>query len=139
MIEEKRKKRLLYFCWKSMLYRCNNEQHYAYHSYGGRGIKVSIEWYNFNSFYNDMGPSWKLGLQLDRVDNEKGYFLKNCQWATRSQQTRNRRTSIFLKNGKTISESARIIGITNSTLTKRIKKWGEEKALSQAKYLNKSH
>jgi len=36
--------------------RCNYKKGLFYHRYGGRGI--SIEWKNFNDFYNDMNSTW---------------------------------------------------------------------------------
>lgn len=32
-----------------------------------------------------------IGLTLERVNNNKGYFKENCRWATRAEQNRNQR------------------------------------------------
>lgn len=60
---------------------------------------------------------------LDRVDNEKGYFLENCRWATGQEQARNRRSSRLLEyNGETkcVTEWAETLGIPYLALSKRI-------------------
>jgi hypothetical protein len=75
--------------WRSMLYRCDNPNYREFAHYGGRGIKVCIEWYDFNTFCVDMGERPE-GHTLDRIDNEKGYCKENCRWATSKEQNSNR-------------------------------------------------
>ena len=31
------------------------------------------------------------GLQIDRINNDKGYSLENCRWVTAAQNAKNRR------------------------------------------------
>lgn len=58
---------------------------------GGRGISVEQEsWKSFSNFLDDMGIQPK-GLQLERIDNDRGYSRSNCKWATKSEQMKNRR------------------------------------------------
>jgi hypothetical protein len=73
-----------------MRQRCEDPRHKSYNRYGGRGIKVCERWQTFVNFLADMGPK-PSDLQLERVDNEKGYEPGNCVWATRSEQAKNRR------------------------------------------------
>jgi len=79
-----------YRCWVSMRQRCFNSNHKAYVDYGGRGITICDRWLVFENFYADMGDPAD-GMSLDRIDNDANYEPSNCQWASRLQQTHNRR------------------------------------------------
>lgn len=74
-----------------MLQRCTNPNDPAYRHYGGRGITVCERWQSFENFLADMGERPE-GLTLDRTDNEGNYEPGNCKWATRAQQSANRRS-----------------------------------------------
>lgn len=82
--------------WDKMWTRAN---HPPDNGYGKLNIfTVNLRWKSFNNFYVDMGDRPK-GMTLDRIDNGKGYGKDNCRWATRKEQTRNRRVTI-LNEGK---------------------------------------
>jgi hypothetical protein len=87
----------IYRIWAKIKMRCTNTNDPSYKDYGGRGINMCDEWFNsFEQFYKDMGDKPE-GLSLDRIDNNKGYFKENCRWATKSEQSKNRRNTIFLE------------------------------------------
>jgi hypothetical protein len=71
--------------------RCSNPGNPAYHNYGGRGITVCKRWDSFKAFAADMGPHPGNGLTFDRENNDKGYYKRNCRWATRRVQRHNQR------------------------------------------------
>lgn len=80
-----------YSVWLNMKQRCYNPKNGAYMNYGGRGIIMCDEWKNsFSAFLKDMGTRPKR-YTLDRIDNNKGYSLDNCRWATPAEQNVNQR------------------------------------------------
>lgn len=82
-----------YSTWQAMLKRCRDKNHIAYKNYGGRGIKVCDEWLIFINFFRDMGDR-PHKMTLDRIDNEGNYEKANCRWATRVEQSQNKRSTI---------------------------------------------
>lgn len=138
-------KNRLYRVWSDMKRRCNNPKRKDYIHYGGRGIKVCEKWENsFLSFMEDMEPSYREGLELDRADTNGDYSPENCRWVTRREQVKNRRnfgskfdTKIIEKDGIVLcqSEWSEILGLGEKTISDRINKlgWDKDTALSGPK------
>ena len=129
----------LYQIWRGMKCRCYNETDKAYIDYGGRGITVCDEWRNdFKSFYNwAIENGWKKGLINDRSDNDKGYSPDNCRFVNDGVSMRNTRRNVNITyNGvtKCITDWANDIGISVTSVQKRLKIWGDlEKVLTTPK------
>lgn len=83
----------IYRVWCSMQQRCYHPNCKAYRHYGGRGIRVCKKWrgsyLNFRSWA--MANGYSDNLQIDRIDNNKGYSPQNCRFVTASQNVVNRR------------------------------------------------
>jgi len=87
-------KTAIFKSWISMISRCRTVTDKNYAQYGGRGITVCDRWLKFENFYADMGQRPE-GMQLDRIDNDKGYSPDNCRWVTPRENVLNsRRCSI---------------------------------------------
>ena len=84
-------KHRLYRTWLHIIERCTDAEHKHYKSYGGRGIAVCSRWLDVRLFIEDMFPSYREELSIDRIDNNLGYSKENCRWATKAVQVRNTR------------------------------------------------
>lgn len=120
-----------YRAWIQMKSRCMNEANTGYKDYGGRGIKVCERWLDFDEFWKDMGPTWRKGLSLDRIEVNGHYETGNCRWATPKEQGNNRRTNRLVKcpdgSERTVTEAAEKFGISRETIFSRIRYgWGDE-------------
>ena len=80
-----------YSVWKSVRNRCNNPKNEHYQWYGARGIKVCERWDSYENFIADMGPRPSNKHSIERVNNDGNYEPANCKWATKLEQSRNRR------------------------------------------------
>lgn len=121
-----------HIAWDAMKQRCLNKNHINYKNYGARGIAVCERWLSYDNFYHDMGNP-EHGYTLDRTDNNKGYSLNNCTWATWKQQANNKRNNHYLtyKNEtKTLQQWGEKLGLKPNTILTRIRRgWSITKAL----------
>lgn len=123
---------LEYRSWAGMRARCLSEKSAGYENYGGRGIGIYDRWIDsFPNFLADMGHRPSPNHSLERIDNDKGYSPDNCRWATKKDQNRNRRDSVFVTiDGVTLvaSEWIERSGIHTDTVRARVrrgKSWKE--------------
>lgn len=80
----------LYNIWNGIKGRVLNPKNKDYKYYGLKGITISDRWLKIENFIEDMYPSYKEGLTIDRIDNNLGYCKENCRWATMVTQQRNK-------------------------------------------------
>jgi len=124
-VKHGRSKDDVYMAWAAMKDRCSNPNSPNYKHYGGRGIKVCERWEFFENFIQDMGER-PTGMTLDRIDNNGGYELANCRWATWEEQCGNKRphpkTRTLELGGEshTVSEWAKITGIKKAVIFRRL-------------------
>lgn len=125
-----------------MHYRCENENHPQYKDYGGKGITVCNEWSmdNAEAFISwALEHGWKQGLEIDRIDNEKGYFPENCRFVSRKENSRNRSSNKqVVINGETMLlceaiERFCVVSVKEFERRYYHRKWPLEKALFQEK------
>lgn len=84
----------LWNTYNAMKQRCYYRDGGQYKDYGGRGIKVCERWLeNFWNFVEDMFPSYKNGLTIDRINNDGDYEPSNCRWLTLADNVRNSRSA----------------------------------------------
>jgi len=128
--------------WESMKERCNNPNCKNYPNYGGRGIKVSNEWLDFNNFKKDMYDDYLKHVEIhgernttiERENNNLGYSKENCSWKTMKEQANNRRTNhliTYKRKTLTIAQWEKETGIKQSVICKRLKMgWTIKNALT---------
>jgi len=125
-----------YNSWNNMKFRCYNQKATQYAFYGGRGIKVCNEWkVSFDQFVEDMGIRPER-TTLDRINPDGNYEPGNCRWATKSEQSRNRRSAkLVTVCGEPMNacDAAAVIGIKRATLYQRLSCMDEGRAISTGK------
>lgn len=110
--------------WRGMMSRCHKPTDHRWERYGGRGIQVCPEWHDFDTFRIWAEANGYLAtLEIDRIDNEQGYFPKNCRFVTRAENVRNRAVTRLVEvDGTTMSLAAAAegAGIKYATLKGRL-------------------
>lgn len=124
-----------YRAWQTMRLRCTVPTNRAWPDYGGRGITVCDRWRDdFRAFLADMGSKPSSAHEIDRIDNDRGYEPGNCRWVTRSENNRNRRSTLWIEyqgERRRRIDLAEEFGIPSDTLAFRLRSgWSVEEALT---------
>ena len=89
----------IYQIWAGMKARCNpNSDGRDAKRYAKRGIRVCYEWrHSFGAFEDwALANGYKKGLSLDRVDNNGNYEPNNCEWVSKSENSKRGRANYVL-------------------------------------------
>lgn len=75
---------------QKMIHRCENKKDTAYKWYGAKNISIFEEWRKFPIKFIkwSLKNGWEKGLTIDRIDSYKNYCPENCQWITRSENSK---------------------------------------------------
>lgn len=88
--------------YKGMVYRTTIDK--PYHKYWyGKGIKICDEWLEEpEKFYLwNIQNGYKEGLTIDRIDSNGNYEPSNCQWITRSENSKKKKNRMQTPRKKT--------------------------------------
>lgn len=128
----------LHLVWYNMMERCHNPRARSYSIYGGRGIKVHDSWHDWPTFRDELtkeiGPKPGRFHTLDRIRVDENYQPGNVRWATRKEQSMNRRNTRWVKwkgTSRKLVELAMEHHLLVNQVDSRLKSgWSLEKALT---------
>ena len=125
----------VYQAWLAMKNRCLRPSFHQYADYGGRGVTVAEAWMTFETFYADMGDPPSDDHSIERRDNNLVCSVDNCFWATRIEQSNNKRSNhliTFDGRTQTLTQWSRELEIPFNTIRNRIKRgWSIQRALER--------
>lgn len=117
-----------YNTYSAMMQRCGHFKGASEHNlrlYRDRGITVCEEWRNSPRAFGDwlLSHGWRSGLQIDRIDNDKGYSPDNCRVVTPKENNNNKRNTCRLDDGTSLAMFCSSIGIKTCEGGKVTKKY----------------
>lgn len=129
----------LYRIWANMRTRATNpnNKHYAH-----KKLEIDENWkLNFSSFCKwSLANGYGDNLEIDRIDNTKGYYPENCRWVSHQENCNNTQRNVnFMFNGeiKNLTQIAIITGLARGFLRCRLLRgWSIEEAISKPRKVN---
>lgn len=90
---------------RNIVRRCMDPTAKDYANYGARGVKVCQAWVDDNNAFfryvatlEGFSEAFSRRLQIDRIDNDKGYEPGNIRFATVKTNSRNRRLPVLINH-----------------------------------------
>lgn len=127
--------------WLSAKQRCFNPNDHKYSDYGARGITMHPAWTNdFAAFFAEVGPKPSARHSLDRIDVNGDYAPGNVRWATPKEQSRNRRSNVYVtyKGTKmTLAEFAERVGVPYKRLHRQMSYYGIDAVTAAERLLSR--
>lgn len=87
------RKNSLPYLFRGIMQRCYNKKNKDYPRYGAVGIKCFFK--NWAALSKDLGPKPSKSHTVDRIDSCGHYEKGNVRWATRLEQSRNRKSVLL--------------------------------------------
>ena len=111
---------------RHMYYRCYDKKNKNYKYYGGKGIGIYKEWLKDKETFIKWAENngYKLGMSIERYNNDKDYCPSNCCFIPFNEQSRNTSRNVFIEyQGQPliISDVARLEDVSAEAIRKRIK------------------
>lgn len=99
--------------------RCYDSRSTGYSRYGAVGVSVCAAWHDYSVFAHDMGER-PIAATLDRIDGSGDYEPSNCRWASRDEQSRNRKNNRHFRThdgrAMVLADIASYLAINRGTL-----------------------
>ncbi len=115
----------LYSIWHGINERCTRTGTRISKNYGDRGISVCDEWKQFEPFHEwAIENGYSEDLSIDRINVNGNYEPSNCRWVDVITQANNTRNNHYVTIGEetfTITQWARLKGISTSGIYLRVK------------------
>lgn len=94
------RKKKLEGVYRSIKMRCNDPRNKSYVVYGAKGIKIEESFNTFIKFFDwAINNGYEEGLEIDRIESDKGYCSSNCRFITKEENNlRNKNINLTIKD-----------------------------------------